>query len=129
MSPLLWPAALKNNVNLNNSLPTRFITGGKEGRRNISDRYNSSPISRLSVTEVEANLDQFHPFGSPVYVLEYSPQSQKSYHKWSDRARVGIFMCHYPHYSNSVPLVFNMQSSNISPQFHCIYDDNFNTFK
>ena len=72
--PSLWPAALKNYVNLKNSLPTQFVPGGKEGRRKLPDRYDRSPISRLSVTEVEANLDQFHMFGSPVYVLENSLQ-------------------------------------------------------
>ena len=38
-------------------------------------------------------------------------------------------MCHSPHHSTSVPLVLNTQSGNVSPQFHCIYDDNFNTCK
>ena len=129
VSPLLWPSGLKNYVNLKNSLPTRFVPGGKEGIRKLPDRYYSSPIHRLSGTEVEANLDQFHPFGSPVYVLEKYLQSQKSHNKWSDRARVGIFMCHYPHHYTGVPLVLNTQSGNVSPQFHCIYDDNFNTYK
>ena len=69
VSPLLWPAALKNYVNLKNLLPARFIPGGKEGRRKLPDSYDSSPISRLSETEVKANLDHFHLFGSPVYVL------------------------------------------------------------
>ena len=78
---------------------------------------------------MEANLDQSHPFVSPVYVLENSLQSKKSHNKWSDRARVGIFMCHYPHHSTSVPLVLNTQSGNVSPQFHCIHDDNFNNCK
>ena len=106
-----------------------IFPGGKEGRRKLPDKYDSSPISRLSGTKVEANLDQFHPFGSPVYVLENSLKSQKSHNKWSDRARVGIFMCHSPHHSTSVLLVFNTQSGNVSPQFHCIYDDDFNTCK
>ena len=35
MSPSLWPAALKNYINLKNSLPTRFVPGGKEGRRKL----------------------------------------------------------------------------------------------
>ena len=129
MSPSLWPAALKNYVKLKNSLPTQFVPRGKEGGRKLPDRYDSSPISRLSGTEVEANLDQFHLFGSTVYVLENYLQSQKSHNKWSDRARVGIFMCHSPHHSTSVPLVLKTQSGNVSPQFHCIYNDNFNTCK
>ena len=64
VSPLMWPAALKNYVNLKNLLPTRFIIGGKEGRHKLPDWYDRSPVSRLSVTKVEANLDHFHPFVS-----------------------------------------------------------------
>ena len=78
---------------------------------------------------MEANLNQFHLFGSPVYVLGNSLQSQKSHNKWSDQARVGICMCHSTHHSTSVPLVLNNQSGNFSPQFHCIYDDDLNTCK
>ena len=76
MRPLLWPAAPKNYINLKNSLPSRFILGGKKGKLKLPEWYDRSPISRLSGTEVEANLYQFHPFGSPVYVLENSLQSQ-----------------------------------------------------
>ena len=75
VSPSLWPTALKNCVYLKNSLSTQFFPGGEEGRRKLPDRYDSSPISRLSVTKVEVNLDQFHSFGSPDYVLENSLQS------------------------------------------------------
>ena len=35
--PLLWPADLKDYVNLKISLPTRFVPGGKEGRRKLPD--------------------------------------------------------------------------------------------
>ena len=83
--------------------------------------------SRLSEMEVETNLNHFHPFGLPVYVLENKLQDQQYHNKWSDRSRVGIFMCHSHHHSSSVPLVLNTQSGNVSPQFHCIYDDYFNT--
>ena len=38
-------------------------------------------------------------------------------------------MCHSPHHSTNVPLVLNTQSGNVSPQFHCIYDDDFATCK
>ena len=88
-----------------------------------------SPISRFCGTEVEPNLDHFHPFGCPVYVLESSLQSQKSHNKWRDRSRVGIFLCHSPNHATSVPLVLNTQTGNVAPQFHCIYDDEFSTCK
>jgi hypothetical protein len=38
-------------------------------------------------------------------------------------------MYHSPNHVSSIPLVLNTQSSNVSPQFHCIYDDEFATCK
>lgn len=125
----LWPAALKHYTNTRNVLPTEFIPGEKHGRRRDPDRYEKSPLSRFSGTEIEPNLDHFHPFGSPVYVLENSLQAQQSHNKWSDRSRVGIFLCHSPSHATSVPLVLNTQTGLVSPQFHCIFDNEFDTCK
>jgi hypothetical protein len=77
----LWPAALKHYTNLRNVMPTEFTPGGKQGRRKLPDTYDKSPLSRFSGTEVESNLDHFHPFGSPVYVLKSSLQALKSHNK------------------------------------------------
>ena len=125
----LWPAALKNYVNLRNALPTEFIPGVREGRgkRKTPDRYEHSPIAKFGDMDKEVDLSQFHPFGSPVYVLENSLQAQKAHNKWTDRSRVGIYLCQSPNHSKEVPLILNTQSGNVSPQFHCIYDDEFNT--
>jgi hypothetical protein len=110
-------------------MPTKFRPGSKQGRKKLPDKYDKSPISRFSGTEVEANLDHFHPFRSPVFVLENALQALRSHNKWIDRARVGIYMCHSPSHASSVPLILNTQTGNVSPQFHCIYDDEFKTCK
>lgn len=123
----LWPAALKNYVNLRNSLPSDFTPEQKIGKRIIPARFEGSPISKMSGVEVEPNLRDFHPFGSPVYVLEESLQAQHSHNKWQDRTCVGIFLCHSPDHASSVPLVLNTRTGLVSPQFHCIYDDAFDT--
>ena len=123
----LWTAALKNYVNLRNSLPSDFIHEQKIGRHIIPARFEGSPISKMSGVEVEPNLRDFHPFGSPVYVLEESLQAQQSHNKWQDRTRVGIFLCHSPEHASSVPLVLNARTGLVSPQFHCTYDDAFDT--
>ena len=61
--------------------------------------------------------------------MEASLQIQKSHNKWYDRSKVGIFLCHSPLHAHSFPLVLNMQTGNISPQFHCLFDPDFNTCK
>jgi hypothetical protein len=125
----LWPSALKNYTNLRNALPTEFTPGPKQGRKKLPGTYIKSPASRFAGMEVETNLNHFRPFGTPVYVLESKLQAQQSHNKWSDRARVGFYLCHSPSHSTSVPLILNTQSGNVSPQFHCIYDEEFATCK
>ena len=44
-------------------------------------------------------------------------------------SRIGIFLCHSPHHASSVPLVLSTQAGLVSPQFHCMFDDNFDTVK
>ena len=56
-------------------------------------------IIQILQSEVELDLKNFKPFGSPVYVLEASLQSKKSHNKWYDKSKVGILLCH----SRSVP--------------------------
>ena len=123
----LWPCALKHYVNLRNNLPSTYIAGGKDGRKKLPDKYINSPTSKFSGVETPVNLKVFHPFGSPVYVLANKLQARQLHNKWTDRSRVGIFLQHSPNHSSSVPLVLNTSSGNVSPQFHCLYDDSFDT--
>ena len=60
-------------------------------------------------------------------MLDAKLQAGKSYNKWNDQTRVGIFLCHSPEHAGNVPLILNTQSGNVSPQFHSIYDDDFAT--
>jgi len=122
-------AALKHYVNLRDTLPTKFTLGVKQGRTTIPDKHKCSPLSQFLTIEVEPNIDTFWPFGSPSYVLRTALQAQHSHNKWPYRSQVGIFMCHSPRHSSSVPLVLNTQTDNVTPKFHCIYDDKFDTCK
>ena len=60
----LWPAALKHYTNVRNSLPTEFVTSQRIGRKRIFESAHGSPLSKFSGTEVEPNLDHFHPLPS-----------------------------------------------------------------
>ena len=42
---------------------------------------------------------------------------------------MGIFLCHSPHHAASVPLILSTQTGLVSPQFHCVFDDRFETVK
>ena len=78
---------------------------------------------------MEPNLRHLHPFGCPAYVLTVSTplQSGAPQPKWSERSKVGIYLCHSPRHASSVALVLNTQTGPVSPQFHVVYDDNFDT--
>ena len=68
----LWPSAMKNYVNLRNNLPTHYTPGAKVGRKYLPSTFVSSPLSIFCGFETTVDLRDFHPFGSPVYVLEPS---------------------------------------------------------
>ena len=49
--------------------------------------------------------------------------------KWGKHSHVGIFLCHSPHHAVSVPLILSTQAGLVNPQFHCVFDDDFDTVK
>ena len=111
----LWPQAIKHVVNVRNSLPRPGKT--------------ESPLSKFAGTSMQPNLKHFHPFGCPVYVLQAPLQTRSPFPKWGECSRIGIFQCHSPHHASSVPLVLSTQTGPVSPQFHCVFDDDFDMVK
>jgi hypothetical protein len=70
---------------------------------------------------------QTHDFGCPVYVLDASLQDGKKIPKWNPQARLGLFLGSSDLHSSQVSLVMNVNTGKISPQFHVIFDDTFQT--
>ena len=63
-----------------------------------------------------------------MYVLsDKGQQYAKSIPKWTERSRVGVYLGHLPQHARSVGLVLNLATGHMSPQFHCVYDDQFLT--
>ena len=73
------------------------------------------------------DLRRAHVWGCPVYVLEPALQDGKKIPKWFPRARLGMFMGFSQVHSSLVPLVLNVQTGKISPQYHVVFDDKFST--
>ena len=111
----LWPQAIKHVVNVRNSLRRPGKT--------------ESQLSKFAGTSVEPNLKNFHSFGCPVFVLQAPLQTRSPFPKWGEHSRIGIFLCHSPHHASSFPLILSTQTGLISPQFHCVFDDDFDTVK
>ena len=49
--------------------------------------------------------------------------------KWEDRSRVGIYLGRSKQHATNVSLILNPKTGFVSPQFHCIYDDTFESLK
>ncbi len=75
------------------------------------------------------DMTRAHAFGCPVYVLEASLQDGKKIpkSKWNPWARLSLFLGVSNLHLSQVPLVLNIATGPISPQFHVIFDDKFET--
>jgi hypothetical protein len=56
-------------------------------------------------------------------------QEGTSPHKWTKRTTQKVYVGHLHHYSKSVPMVWYPKTKLVSPQFHVMFDDNFDTFQ
>jgi hypothetical protein len=68
-----------------------------------------------------------HVFGCPVYVLDAALQDGYKIPRWVPRACLRIFLGFSTLHSSQVPIIMNVDTGKISPQFHVIFDDKFET--
>ena len=112
----LWPYALRLANEQVNEAPTGSL--------------KRSPIELLTKSSIKPEPKHWKPFGCPVYVLDSALQSAGGIkHKWSERARVGVYLGRSPFHARSVALVLNLQTGRVSPQFHVRFDPSFHTMK
>jgi hypothetical protein len=107
----LWPFALPYASEIDRTIPKRA---------NIK-----SPLEILTDVAVLPKTNHFDPFGCPVYVLNAPLQAGQSQPKWQERARVGCYLGLSPQHATSVSLILHPRHCLVSPQFHCVFDDNF----
>lgn len=110
----LWPQAVDYAVWVFNRLPS--VDNGLSPNELWSQSRNTSH-----------DLRRAHPFGCPVFVLDPKLQDGNKVPKWETRARQGMFVGFSPIHSSLVPLVLNLSTGKITPQFHVIFDDKFQT--
>ena len=97
---------------------------------NLKDKEKREPINIFLQTEgVNINSKHWKPFGCPVYVLDNALQQKHPFHKWKDRAKVGLYLGKSPHHARNVALVLNLETGLVSPQFHLKFDTRFHTVK
>ena len=109
----LWPYAIRNAVLLHNSLPV------------LED--GTSRLELFSSIRVGCNMKHMHTFACPVFALDNALASDKSLPRWSPRARLGLKLGPSPIHARNVYLVLNLITGCVSPQYHCRFDDFFET--
>jgi hypothetical protein len=112
----LWPYAIRYANDVNNNVPLK----GQQ----------QAPIELFSGVEKRLHLRHFHPFGCPMYVLDSNLQANKrAGYKWKDRARLAIHLGFSNQHAKSVHLALSLSTGNVSPQYHCTFDDTFGTLE
>jgi hypothetical protein len=117
-----WPDAI------NSYLWTNAIRAANDSRNySPTNEQDTSPTSRFCSISRLPSIQNQHHFGCPTYVLRKELQVRKKVGKWSDRTRVGISLGYSSKHALNVSLILNLQTGLVSPQYHCIYDDLFET--
>ena len=111
----LWPLALSHAAYLYNHTP--------------NEQSGIAPIEVFSQTTSDGqSLRNSHPWGCPVYVLEPRlTDAGGKIPKWQPRSRRAQYMGVSPVHAETVGLVRNLTTGYISPQFHLVFDDWFET--
>jgi hypothetical protein len=112
----LWPYALRQANDLLNGTPNLQLSG-------------KIPNNVFARTGVAPNPKHWFTFGCPVYVLDDYLQAGKKVNKWTNRARVGIYLGQSPQHARTVSLVLSLQTGLVSPQFHVRKDSAFETLR
>ena len=109
----LWPYALRSASYLHNNLPV------------LDD--GTSRLEKFSGIRVGTRLRDFHAFACPVFALQNALASGNTLPRWSPRARLGLNLGPSPSHARNVNLVLSLTTGLVSPQYHCNFDDFFET--
>jgi hypothetical protein len=110
---VLWPYALRNVVLLHNSLSV------------LED--GTLRLELFSLIRVGCNMKHVHTFGCPVFALQNPLASGSQLPQWSPRARLGLNLGPSQMHARNVYLVLNLITGCVSPQYHCHFNDFFET--
>jgi len=110
----LWGFAVKHAAWLYNRIPNRVTS--------------LTPMELLTNVKADhRDLLQSHVWGCPCYVLDPTLQSGKKIPKWNHRSRMGQFLGFSEEHSSLVARVRNLETCFVSPQYHVVFDDRFET--
>ena len=87
-----------------------------------------SPFTLFTDEDMNHTPNDFKVFRSPVYVHNLTLQSGTlSPGKWKERSYQGVYVGHLPHHVSNIILMHNPKTQLVSPQYHVIHDESFET--
>jgi hypothetical protein len=111
----LWHCAIQHAATIYNTKKRR----SRDYEFNLWEQFTGER-SKLDQTDM-------HPIFCPVYVLDRLIQEGTSPPKWTKHTTQKVYVGHLHHYSKSVPMVWDPKTKLVSPKFHVMFDDNFDT--
>ena len=111
----LWPLAVSHAAYLYNHTP--------------NPESGIAPFEIFIQTKSDGQaLRNAHPWGCPTYVLEPRLSSAGGkIPKWQPRSRRAQCVGVSPVHAENIGLIRNLKTGYISPQYHLVYDDDFDT--
>ena len=113
----LWPLAVLHAVYLLNRIPKQ-------------DTGQSALELFTRTSWPRSKFHDFHVWGSPVYVLDGTISDGKKIPRWKPRSGRHVYVGAGPtgaNHSHSIPLILSLDTGKITPQYHIVFDDWFNT--
>jgi hypothetical protein len=110
----LWPLAVDHATRLFNLMPNPD-TGLSPHDLFTKSRWRQS------------DFQNFHVWGSPVYVLDKTISDGKKLPRWKPRSSRQFYVGMSKKHASSVPLCLNLETGAITPQFHVVFDEEFAT--
>jgi len=108
-----WPFAFRHACTFHNA--------------SIRNDTRQSPHHMFMGSPAPWRLEDFRVFGSPAFVLAKRLQDGDTLQKWKSRCWLSIYVGHSLVHSGNVPIIYNLMTTHVSPQFHIVHDDQFTT--
>ena len=113
VTPEFWPFAVQHAVNIYNIM--------------VPQRKHKSPWELFTNSDSPWLSSDFKPLFCPVYILDRRLKEGNHAGKWHQRAELGVYVGHSHQYAGSIPLIWNPVTRLVSPQFHVVFDEKFET--
>jgi len=82
------------------------------------------PFEEFTGTTTLLQIQDLHPWGCPVYVLDkWLQDGNATTSKWDPHAWLGVYVGHSTIHSSNIVLAYNPVTGHTTPQFHVVFDD------